>query len=518
MTGSFARRLAKLRLVECVPNFSEGRRKEVVDAITGEIESVPGVTLLDVESNPDHNRCVISFVGEPFSVKEAALAAGRMAVKLIDLNHHKGEHPRMGAVDVVPFVPLSGVTMEDCVGLAREFGKEFAEQLHVPVFLYEEAATTPDRHNLADVRDGEFEKLRDEIGKNPTRKPDFGPEKIHPTAGATAVGAREILIAYNANLGTSNLSVAKKIAHELRSKDGGLAFVKALGFELKERGIVQVSMNLTNFRKSQMFKAYEMVRLFAERYGVPVVGSEVVGLVPMDAIIDSAEFYLRLENFSRDQILEEKLFAPRLDTLTDHSLSLFSEEVASRKATPGGGSVSAYMGALGAGLVCMVARITLGKREPTGNSVRLTEIVSEGEKLRQKLLSLVVEDAAAFDSVIQAYKLPKDNADTRTRAIQAATIKATEVPMSTIELAHQSLKLAGELADIGTTSALSDVATAVAASMGAVEGAASNVLINLNPIKDKSYVDKISKRLTALRSEASKLADSTKKKLEHASM
>jgi len=204
--------------------------------------------------------------------------------------------------------------------------------------------------------------------------------------------------------------------------------------------------------------------------------------------------------------------------LTDRSLSLFSEEVAARKATPGGGSVSAYMGALGAGLVCMVARITLGKREPTGNSVRLTEIVSEGEKLRQKLLSLVVEDAAAFDSVIQAYKLPKDNADTRTRAIQAATIKATEVPMSTIELAHQSLKLAGELADIGTTSALSDVATAVAASMGAVEGAASNVLINLNPIKDKSYVDKISKRLTALRSEASKLADSTKKKLEHASM
>jgi len=216
-----------LRLVECVPNFSEGRRKEVIDAIAAEVKSVSGVTLLDVESNPDHNRCVISFVGEPGSVKDAALAAGRKAVQLIDLNHHKGEHPRMGAVDVVPFVPLSGMTMEDCIGLAREFGKEFAEQLNVPVFLYEEAAMTPGRRNLADVRAGEFEKLRDEIGKNPARRPDFGPDKIHPTGGATAVGAREILIAYNVNLGTNDLSIAKKIAHELRSKDGGLAFVKA---------------------------------------------------------------------------------------------------------------------------------------------------------------------------------------------------------------------------------------------------------------------------------------------------
>ncbi len=504
-------------LVECVPNFSEGRRREVIEAIAAEVRSVPGVTLLDVESNMDHNRCVISFVGELGPIKQAALAAGRKAVQLINLNHHKGEHPRMGAVDVVPFVPISGATMEDCVALAKEFGKAFAEQLHVPVFLYEEAATAPERRNLADVRAGEFETLRDEIGKNPARKPDYGPEKIHPTAGATAVGAREILIAYNVNLGTSDVSIAKKIAHELRSKDGGLSFVKALGFELKERGIVQVSMNLTNFRKSQVFKAYEMVRLFAERYGVQVVGSEVVGLVPMDALVDSAEFYLRLENFSRDQVLERKLFAPRPETLTDMGLSLFSEEVASKKATPGGGSVSAYMGALAAGLVCMVARVTLGRKDSANKSARLTEIVSEGEKLRQELLRLVAEDAAAFDSVIQAYKLSKDKTDARTKAIQDATMKAAEVPMSTIELAHQSMKLAGELAEIGTPSALSDVATAVAASMGAVDGAASNVLINLNSIKDRNYVDKMSKRLSALRSDASQLADATKRKLEYTS-
>lgn len=503
-----------MRLVECVPNFSEGRRKEVIDAIAGEVKSVSGVTLLDIESNPDHNRCVISFAGEPGPVKEAALAAGQKAVQLIDLNHHKGEHPRMGAVDVVPFVPLSGMTMEDCIGLAREFGKEFAEQLHVPVFLYEEAATTPDRRNLADVRAGEFEKLRDEIGKNPARRPDFGPEKIHPTAGATAVGAREILIAYNVNLGTSDLSVAKKIAHELRSKDGGLSFVKALGFELKERGMVQVSMNLTNFRKSQMFKAYEMVRLFAERYGVPVVGSEVVGLVPTDALVDSAEFYLRLENFSRDQVLERKLFAPQSETLTDQSLSLFSEEVASKKATPGGGSVSAYMGVLAAGLVCMVARITLGRKDPANKSARLTEIVSEGEKLRLKLLGLVAEDAAAFDAVMRARKLPKEHAEPRRKAIQDATMKAAEVPMSTLELAHQSLTLAEELADIGAPSAMSDVSTAVAAALGAIGGAASNVLINLESIEDERYSANMMKRLEELQSKASELAVETRMRLE----
>src|SRR3989442_1389386 len=364
-----------LRLVECVPNFSEGRRKEIIESITDTIRKTPGVTLLDVESNPDHNRSGISFVGEPGPVKEAALAASQKAIELIDLRHHEGEHPRMGAVDVVPFVPLSGVTMENCVSLARSFGQEFAEKFHVPVFLYEEAATTLERRNLADVREGEFEGLRDKIGKDPAKKPDFGPEKIHPTAGATAVGAREILIAYNVNLGTNDLAIAKKIAHQLRAKDGGLSYVKALGFELKERGIVQVSMNMTDYHKSQLFKAEELVELFAERYGVPVVGSEIVGLVPMDALVDSAEFYLKLENFSSEQVLERRLFGPSPSSLRDMNLSTFSEEVASKKATPGGGSVSAYIGALAAGLVCMVARITLAKKEVAQENDRLQQLV-----------------------------------------------------------------------------------------------------------------------------------------------
>ncbi len=503
-----------LRLVECVPNFSEGRRKEVIELIADAIRKTPGVTLLDVESNSDHNRSVISFVGEPGPVKDATLAASQKAIELIDLRHHKGEHPRMGAVDVVPFVPLSGVTMEDCVSLARAFGQEFAEKFHVPVFLYEEAATTAERRNLADVREGEFEGLQDQIGKDPAKKPDFGPEKIHPTAGATAVGAREILIAFNVNLGTSDLDIAKKIAHQLRAKDGGLAFVKALGFELKERGIVQVSMNLTNYRESQVFKAYELVKLFADRYGVPVVGSEVVGLAPMDSLVDSAEFYLRLENFSRDQVLERKLFAPRPSTLTDQSLAMFSEEVASKKATPGGGSVSAYMGALAAGLLCMVARITLGKKEAPPGAEKLNEVVKEADALRQKLLRLVVEDTEAFDLVMKAFKLSKDQPEARTDAIRVATIKASEIPLSTLEYSVKALRLAHEVAEKGSTNALSDVVTAVSAARAAVEGAASNVLINLASLDDQRYVEKIARQVSDLRKEAAQLEERARKLVE----
>ena len=503
-----------MKLVECVPNFSEGQRKEVIDSIADAIRKTLGVVLLDVESNPDHNRSVISFVGEPGPVKDAALAASQKAVELIDLRYHKGEHPRMGAIDVVPFVPISDMTMNDCVSLARSFGKEFAEKFHVPVFLYEEAATLQERKNLADVREGEFEGLRDMIGKDPSKKPDFGPERIHPSAGATAVGAREILIAYNVNLGTSDMSIAKKIAHQLRAKDGGLAFVKALGFELKERGIVQVSMNLTSYRRSQLFKAYEMVKLFADRYGVPVVGSEIVGLTPMDALVDSAEFYLRLENFSRDQILERKISTPRSSRLTDQSLVSFSEEVASKKATPGGGSVSAYIGALSAGLLCMVSKITLGKKDVPADTERLNEVVKEGESLRQRLVKLVVEDTEAFDLVMKAFKLSKDQPEARKRAIAEATIKASEIPFSTLECSVQVLRLAPEVAEKGSSNALSDVVTAVSGARAAVEGAASNVLINLASLEDQNYVEKISKQVADLRREASQLEERAGKIVE----
>src|SRR6266568_4992313 len=480
-------------------------RRDVVNSIADAIRSIPGVTLLDVESNPDHNRSVISFVGESGPVKQAALAASGKAIELIDLTKHEGEHPRMGAVDVVPFVPLSGATMDDCIALAKDFGREFAERFHVPVYLYEEAASTSERRNLADVRAGEFEGLRDKIGRDPAKKPDFGPDKIHPTAGATAVGAREVLIAYNVNVGTNDLAIAKKIAHQLRAKDGGLAYVKALGFELKERGIVQVSMNMTDYRKSQLFKAEELVKLFSERYGVPVVSSEIVGLVPMDALVDSAEFYLKLENFRGEQILEKRLFAPAPSSLTDLSLSRFSEEVSSKKATPGGGSVSAYVGALAAGLASMVARITLSKKEVRQESDRLEELVWKGEDLRKRFLGLVIEDAESFDAVMQAFKLPKDKSDARRKAVQEATMKAAEIPLRTLESSIEVLRLSKEVAKHGTTNALSDVTTSVAAAQAAIEGAASNILINLDALDDESYVDQTRSRVSKLRKEGLQL-------------
>lgn len=297
-----------MEIVECVPNFSEGRRKRVVDAIVSEIRDVKGVRVLDFEMDADHNRSVITFVGEPNAVVKAAFNATKRASELIDMNRHKGEHPRIGATDVIPFIPISGVSMEDCVRLARSLGKEIAEKLKIPVYLYERAATRTEREDLAYVRRGEYEGLKKEIESNADRKPDFGNARLHPTAGATAVGARFPLIAYNVNLGTDSIEIAKKIAKAIRFRDGGLRYVKALGFEIKEKGIVQISMNLVNYEKSPMYRVFEMIKSEAERYGVPVIESEIVGLVPMNALIDVSEFYLKLNNFKKSQILENRLW------------------------------------------------------------------------------------------------------------------------------------------------------------------------------------------------------------------
>lgn len=296
------------RIVECVPNFSEGKRKEVVEKIVGEIKKVKGVNVLDVESDADHNRSVVTFIGEPEAVGEAAFLATKKACELIDMNKHRGEHPRIGAMDVIPFVPLSNVTMEECVQLAKKVGKRIADELGIPVYLYEAAATREDRVNLSDIRKGEYEGLKKEIGSNPDRKPDYGDAKLHPTAGATVVGAREPLIAFNVNLGTEDVEIAKKIAKAVRFSSGGLKNVKAKGFVIRERGIVQVSMNLTNYKETPIFRVFEMVKREAERYGVPVIGSEIIGLVPLDAVVDVVDFYLQLENFKKNQILETHLW------------------------------------------------------------------------------------------------------------------------------------------------------------------------------------------------------------------
>jgi len=298
-----------VRLVECVPNFSEGRRKEVVDEIVRAIESVEGITVLDVEMDPDHNRSVVTFVGEPEAVLEAAFRGVKRAAELIDMDQHRGAHPRFGAADVVPFVPVEGVSMTECVELAHRLGRRIGEELGIPVYLYDKAATREDRRVLSDIRNESFqyEQLKEAIGKDDRWIPDYGPRRLGK-AGATIVGARDFLIAFNVNLGTDDVGVAKAIARAVRGKTGGLAYVRALGFPLRERGIAQVSMNLVNYKRSPIYRTFELVKMEAERYGVPVVESEIVGLVPMDALLDVAEFYLRLRRFRRDQVLEKRLW------------------------------------------------------------------------------------------------------------------------------------------------------------------------------------------------------------------
>ena len=292
--------------MECVPNFSEGRDLKKIDRIVAPFRARAGVKLLDYSNDEDHNRLVVTLVGEPEALRDAVIEAIGVAVELIDLNHHQGQHPRMGAVDVVPFIPIKNVTMDEAVSLSREVGEKVAGLYHLPVFLYEKSATAPHRENLAAVRKGEFEGMAGKI-KLPERQPDFGPADRHPTAGTVAIGARMPLVAYNINLSTDNLEIATKIARNIRHINGGLRYVKAMGVELKERNITQVSINMTDYTRTALYRAFELVRIEARRYGVTIIGSEIVGLVPMEALIDTASYYLGLENFSMQQVLESRI-------------------------------------------------------------------------------------------------------------------------------------------------------------------------------------------------------------------
>ena len=295
------------QIIECVPNVSEGRDQEKISELVKEVVSTEGVKLLDYSSDKDHNRTVITFVGDKEGVKEAAFKLIKKASEIIDMRYHKGEHPRIGAVDVVPFVPVKNVTMEECVQIARELGERVGKELNIPVYLYEEAATTPERKNLENIRRGEYEGFFEKI-KKPEWKPDFGPSEMNPKSGATVIGARNFLIAFNVNLGTNDIEIANKIAKAVRFSSGGYRYVKAMGVELKERGIVQVSMNLTDFNKTPIYRVFETIKAEASRYGVNVIGSEIIGLVPSKALLDVADYYLRLENFSMDMVLENRIY------------------------------------------------------------------------------------------------------------------------------------------------------------------------------------------------------------------
>ena len=295
-----------MKIVECVPNFSEGRQKDVIEKIIAAVRGVDGVKVLDYSSDPSHNRTVLTFVGEPMAVKEAAFRVAEKAAELIDMEQHQGEHPRIGAADVIPLIPISGVSMEECVELARELGRDIGEKLGIPVYLYEEAATRPDRKNLAHVRRGEYEGLKEAI-KTPERQPDFGPAQMHPRAGAVAVGARPPLVAYNINLDTDKVEIAKAIARTIRGSSGGYPSIKALGVLIEETGKAQVTINVCNYKEVSLARVFETVKSEAGRYGVNITGSEIVGLVPMEALLDAAAFYLRLEGFQLEQVLEKRL-------------------------------------------------------------------------------------------------------------------------------------------------------------------------------------------------------------------
>jgi glutamate formiminotransferase/formiminotetrahydrofolate cyclodeaminase len=490
------------KIVECVPNFSEGRRIEVIDQIVAAITSVPGVTLLDKEMNADHNRAVISFIGEPDSCVEAAFRGARTAQQLIDLNQHQGEHPRMGATDVIPFVPIANVTMDECVELAKKLGKRLADELGIPVYLYEAAATRPDRVDLANIRKGEFEELKAAIKTDPQRQPDFGKPELHPTAGATVVGARFPLIAYNVNLNTPDLEIAKKIAKAIRFRDGGFRYAKALGFEIKEKNCAQVSINMTNFLATPLFRTFETIKRETERYGVMIKESEIVGLVPQQALIDTAVYFLQLDTFHDDQILENRLLPPK-------GLHDFVGEVASAAPVPGGGSCAALAGALGAGLLLMVIDLTIGKKGYEAVEEEMKAVKENLKSLPERFLALVDEDAWSFEAVIGAYKLPKGTeADKikRTEAIQAALVKASLVPLETMERTAEALRSARPLAEKGNKNSLSDVGVGAMLLETCLRGARLNVLINLGGIKDPDFVLRTKTRVSELTDQAALLA------------
>jgi len=485
-------------IVECVPNFSEGRRRDVVDELVAAVTAVPGVIFLDSEMDADHHRSVLTFAGEPEAVLEAAFQVVKRAAETIDLRQHRGEHPRMGAADVVPFVPVEGVTLEDCAELARQAGKRIGE-LGIPVFLYEAAATRPERTKLADVRRGEFEGLRDAIGRDPARAPDFGPGRIHPTAGAVAVGARRFLVAFNANLDTGDVRVAKAVAAAIREQSGGLKNVRALGFSIENGRRAQVSMNLVDTEATPIHRVLALVRAEAARHGATISGCEVVGLVPEYAMLDAAEHAMQLEGFRRDQVLELRLRRPPMSE--GISVGTFLEQVAGPTPTPGGGTVAAFTGALAAALATMVANLTLGKKKYAASEETMKQVKREAAALQSALLSLARKDSEAFEAVLRARRLPQSTPEesaARDRALAAAELGAARVPLATAEACISVIGLAERAASQGNPNAASDAGVAGLLARAAGEGALLNVQINLKsiaPSADKDDVETGYRRL-----------------------
>jgi len=532
------------QLIECVPNFSEGRDKEKIKQITDEIESVDGVRLLDVDPGRDTNRTVVTFVGDPEAVCEAAFRAVKKAAQVIDMSVHSGAHPRMGATDVCPLVPVAGVTMEETAEYARSLARRIGEELSLPVYCYEAAALETKRRNLATIRAGEYEGLKKKL-QDPAWKPDFGPARFDARAGSVIVGARDFLVAYNINLNTTSVRRANAIAFDVRERGrerregnpvtgkvvrdengnavmipGSLKAVKAIGWYIPEYGFAQISMNLTNISTTPVHAAFDEVCRKAEERGVRVTGSELVGLIPLKAMLEAGRYFLHKQKRSagvteeelirtavrsmglselrpfrpEEKIIEYILRDSTRSRLIDKTLSAFVWETSSESPAPGGGSVSAAMGAMGAALGTMVANLSSHKRGWDDRWEEFAGWAERGAQMQRRLLELVDEDTDAYNAIIRAYEMPKGNEDekaARTAAVDEATKYASQVPLTVMKEALKVFDLLGEMIEKGNPNSVTDAAVGVLATRACIRGAWLNVLVNLKGLKDREFAEEL---------------------------
>ena len=536
------------KLIECVPNFSEGRELDVIRQITGTIESVDGVSLLDVDPGASTNRTVVTFVGGPEATVEAAFRAIQKAAELIDMRKHKGAHPRMGATDVCPFIPVSNVSWEEAIACAKQLGRRVGEELNIPVYLYEKAAKDKSRANLSVIRAGEYEGFFEKIRQREW-KPDFGPAALNEKSGATVIGARDFLVAYNVNLNTKAVRRANSVAFDVREQGrvkteddtpsgkpvvdangeavripGMLKHVKAIGWFVKEYGIAQVSMNLTNIEETPLHVAFDTCVEAASKRGLRVTGSEIVGMVPKKCLVDAGRYFLRKQKWSegaseeelidmavrsmglselkpfdpKEKVIEFKIESDSRKSLLKMNLREFCNETLSDSPAPGGGSVAALMGALGASLGGMVANLSAGKRGWDDKIKYFSDWAVKAQQLKDELLALVDEDTAAFNKVMDAFGLPKESAEeksARSVAVEQATKYAAEIPLKVMEMASRSYELLSEMAEKGNPASISDVGVGALATRACIGGAALNVRINLAGLKDEKFKSALLKKL-----------------------
>lgn len=543
------------QLIECVPNFSEGRDMSIIQQITDAIESVEGIKLLDVDPGKATNRTVVTFVGAPEDVVEAAFRGFEKAAEVIDMSQHSGEHPRMGATDVCPLIPIANISMEECAKWAHQLGQKVGKELHIPIYMYETAATISERQNLATIRAGEYEGFDKKI-MNEEWKPDYGPQKMNFKAGVSAIGARDFLVAYNVNINTTSVRRANSIAFDVREKgrikregdplngkivkdengnpertQGMCKSVKAIGWFIEEYGIAQISMNLTNISHTSLHEAFEACRTSANNRGMRVTGSELVGLVPLKVMLDAGKYFLQKQNRSlgipeeeiikiavkslgldelspfapQKKIIEYQLKNSSQKLLANMSLIEFANKTASESPAPGGGSISAYAGALGAALGTMVANLSANKKAWDAKVSYYSEWAEKGQMLQKKLIELVDEDTAAFNGIIEAIRLPKSNDEEkalRKEAIKDATIHAIEVPFNVMETSFEAFELLETMANDGNPNSISDVGVGALCATAGIRGSYLNVKINAADVKEHAQVQDILKKAAQIESNA----------------